>query len=189
VQTECRQSRRCQLDRQRDPVESAADVDNDIDVFRTESKAMFDRLGPVGEECHRRERRSNIVDVIETTLGKPQDRQTEERLTRDGQAFSTGRQDRYHAAGRQNRTNGRDHIFYQVLAIVEDEQQPAILNRCCKLFDAIDMRAENCPKSGCKFARDEGAIASRDEIDKPDLNAPPFIESRSNFKRRSRLSD
>jgi hypothetical protein len=166
-----------------DSVESATDVDNDVDVFRSESKTVFDRLGAVGEERHRREGCSNIVDVIETSLGKPQDRQTEERLTRDGQAFSTGRQDRDAPAGRQDGAHDRDNVRDQVLAIVEDEQQPAILDRSCERLDTIDMRAKNLPQRGRQFARDERAFSYRGEIDKPDFNATSLIESRSNFKR------
>ena len=160
--------RRRQLDRQRHPVEAVAEGGDGVRVVAAELESGCGLRGPGGEQPHRLRRQRLLRGRSGDQPGEGERGDAPGHLAGNAERLAAGRQHgQVRAAAEQSLGEARDRLD-QVLAVVEQEQLPAIAD----VLGEGDLRRPVGGEPGVQRLGDRRAdqlgLAERRQLDRPD---------------------
>ncbi len=160
-----RNTRGGEFDRERDPVEPAADLGDGPGRFVVEDET------PVRRSCALREQidrgiRAPFGHARDCLRRKTEAWQTVKHFAGNAQRLAARREDRHVLALSQNRGRGCGCGVVHVLAVVEDQHQPAWAQRVDQFRETSRAHRANVEQRGDR-AGHEGVVAQGSEVDEP----------------------
>lgn len=170
-----------QLDRQRDTVQPATELGGGLSIVRIEILAR-DRGGSAGEQL-------DGLGLDRTGIRDRHGRHAKDGLRVDGEGAPAGRQHVQPAAGPKEGVDEQRAGVDEVLAVVQDDQEPSLPEALCEVLDG-PARGRVVEAEGPRhLLREQRGIAEAGELDDPHAVAEATADVLGDPEREPRLPD
>ncbi|OLT06129.1 hypothetical protein BJF90_18340 [Pseudonocardia sp. CNS-004] len=177
-----------QLDRERQPVQATADLDDGRGVRPVEREAGGCGGGPVEQQVHRR----HPGDGVRVGRRGWRDREGSERaqvLPGDAEGLAARRQHGHARAAAADRLDRLGRGLDEVFAVVEHQQQPLGAQELHQPAGPVEPRPLADGQRGADRVDDRGRVADRRELDEPRAVGEPGGRGARRVQRQHRLPD